>query len=673
MAARQLSGGSMGRTTSVFVSYSHESAEHSALVLTLANRLRADGVDAWLDRYVEGPVEGWPRWIQRMIEDSDFVLCVCTPTYRRAFDGRHDPERGLGVNAEGFIILQDLYDRGNVSDRYIPVLPGLEWRRADIPSSLRAFSRYRFPEDYDNLLRRLTRAIEPNPDPVQPLPDVSPHGYEAQTLVSAYLRPEDYPLDRLAPTEGLFLSRLINPLSPVDPTVVMTVWIAVRGDTQYIVESARIYNEVHGWAGPVAGVAVPPDAAYRFTFNDGSDYEQALDPALSVGPETRRIASFTVTAAPDEPVYAYGRLWIWVRYHTATGHRGSLLLAEPPAHGVMLAKLLGNEVAVGTAAYTHHPVALVTPDGLQRGLDDGAEPPLRLTVFDSSLSRAYLKTRPALLDLRTRCLAELTGRQGLNRALAAANAYPVLARHLSAGAQWAADVLGGMADQKSTSLLLAHLAEHPDDRNAIHGLCVRHLAHPDCILPDLVSAGRLGLNEESAVNVLLVNPEPLDSWITALDYLDNPYRLDWPTALVLVQGDLSARQWRQVIEHAGGPLGRDLHVRGSMHDWIKPPPDGTRLARTGVDRYEVTMRLAPGVHHFKIGDKTWSPSRNLGGRAPGDVVTLGDPYSLYRDGLSHDLTIDLSAAASLRPYRFEVNAADPTQPTVRVVSADIVD
>jgi hypothetical protein len=38
----------------VFISYSHESAEHEQRVLALAERLRKDGVDVQLDQYVAG-------------------------------------------------------------------------------------------------------------------------------------------------------------------------------------------------------------------------------------------------------------------------------------------------------------------------------------------------------------------------------------------------------------------------------------------------------------------------------------------------------------------------------------------------------------------------------------------------------------------------------------------
>jgi hypothetical protein len=681
----------MGRATRVFISYSHESEQHRSWVLALADRLRGDEIDAWIDRYAEAPVEGWPRWIRRQIEESDFVLCVCTAAYRRAFDGYNDPERGLGVNNEGFIILQDLYDRGNLSERYIPVLPGRSWRMADVPGALRGFTPYQLPDEYDDLRRRLTRStagpppLGRRPEQVPPLPAVSPRGYEAQAMVAGYLRPEDYPLERLAPTEGLYLSRLINPVAPLDPTAVMTVWLAARGDSQYIVDSARVYNEWTGGAGPLAEVTLAPDAAYRFTFHDFSDREHALDPALSVGPQTRRIASFTVTVAPDEPLRGFSRLWIWVRYHTSDGRRGALLLNQAPEPGLVLAKLMGREVAVGTEAGKDVVTRLVTPEGLQRGLDEGYEPELRLTFFDELWHGYPSSNRPELLKLRAWIRDELASRRALNRELAAADAYPVLATHLAGGKLWAADVLGGMADEPATAVLLARLAEQPEDRQAFHGLCVRHLARPDDVLPGVVRASdrrRDGLSEAATVLVVAPvdppdpadaapdpagAPAPADGWIAALDHLTAGWTLKWPTVLALLHGDLSPQRWRQVVDHAGGPLGRGLYVRGSMHGWASPPPEDMRLELGGDDRYRATVRLAPGVHKFKIADEKWSAAQNWGGQEPDGAVVPGEPYPLFRDRLSHDLMLDLSGEAAERPYLFEVDATDPARPTVQIV------
>ena len=51
----------------VFISYSHEAEKHQQRVLDLADRLRADGIDAEIDQYNPAPAEGWPLWCERQI------------------------------------------------------------------------------------------------------------------------------------------------------------------------------------------------------------------------------------------------------------------------------------------------------------------------------------------------------------------------------------------------------------------------------------------------------------------------------------------------------------------------------------------------------------------------------------------------------------------------------
>ncbi len=64
----------------VFISYSHDSAEHRDSVLAFADRLRADGIDAMIDQYVPFPPEGWPAWCEAQIRKAAFVpMCVPKP------------------------------------------------------------------------------------------------------------------------------------------------------------------------------------------------------------------------------------------------------------------------------------------------------------------------------------------------------------------------------------------------------------------------------------------------------------------------------------------------------------------------------------------------------------------------------------------------------------------
>ncbi|MBX9895313.1 MAG: SUMF1/EgtB/PvdO family nonheme iron enzyme [Nitrosomonas sp.] len=110
--------------TKVFISYSHDSEEHRERVLGLSERLRADGIETILDRYVGrgSPPEGWPRWMLNALDAAAQVLCVCTESYYRRFRGHEQPGKGKGVDWEGAVITQELYDTRQVSSKFIPVL-----------------------------------------------------------------------------------------------------------------------------------------------------------------------------------------------------------------------------------------------------------------------------------------------------------------------------------------------------------------------------------------------------------------------------------------------------------------------------------------------------------------------------------------------------------------------
>jgi SEFIR domain len=127
----------------VFISYSHDSDDHRQRVLGLSERLRADGIETILDRYVENgsPPEGWPRWMLNGLDRATHVLCVCTETYYRRFRGQEVPGKGKGVDWEGALITQELYDARSVSQKFIPVLA----TRVDephVPEPLRAQTYY---------------------------------------------------------------------------------------------------------------------------------------------------------------------------------------------------------------------------------------------------------------------------------------------------------------------------------------------------------------------------------------------------------------------------------------------------------------------------------------------------------------------------------------------------
>lgn len=150
------------KTRRVFISYSHDSPEHCQRVLELANVLRSHGVDAELDSYYVRPPEGWPRWCEKQLrpENSDFVLMICTQTYRCRVEDKVHANEGRGVFWEGGIIYEYIYDaKGNT--RFIPVLL-VDASTDCIPITIRNHTRYQIERfdlsdaEYEGLYRELT-------------------------------------------------------------------------------------------------------------------------------------------------------------------------------------------------------------------------------------------------------------------------------------------------------------------------------------------------------------------------------------------------------------------------------------------------------------------------------------------------------------------------------------
>lgn len=162
---------STGEAVKVFISYSHDSTEHTRRVRQLSDRLRVGGVDCRIDQYEIAPPEGWRQWMDRQLAWADYVLTVCTETYHRRVRGDEEPGRGLGAAYEGSILLELLYAAGMRNGRTIPVLfrgAGTE----DVPIPLRQYTRYRLWNEYEDLYRHLTgqaRFVPPKLGQVQQL------------------------------------------------------------------------------------------------------------------------------------------------------------------------------------------------------------------------------------------------------------------------------------------------------------------------------------------------------------------------------------------------------------------------------------------------------------------------------------------------------------------------
>ncbi len=138
----------------VFISYSHDSKDHQDKVLKLSDKLRSEGIDCILDQYEDSPPEGWPKWMDRNIKKSDFVLIICTEIYYNRVIGADDA--GLGIKWESNLIYQHLYNAGANNTKFIPV----KFETGDnkfIPDPLQSATYYNVDDndEFDSLYWRL--------------------------------------------------------------------------------------------------------------------------------------------------------------------------------------------------------------------------------------------------------------------------------------------------------------------------------------------------------------------------------------------------------------------------------------------------------------------------------------------------------------------------------------
>jgi hypothetical protein len=142
----------------VLILYSWESDSHKSRVRGLAARLQEQGFEVELDQFHDAPEDELPLTMKRHITKADFVVTVCTETYRRWFEKDHrDDEKGMGrgVRWEAKIIRTLLYD-GAPPAAFVPVLFADASPR-DIPIELRDCAWYVVDDaqGFDDLLRHL--------------------------------------------------------------------------------------------------------------------------------------------------------------------------------------------------------------------------------------------------------------------------------------------------------------------------------------------------------------------------------------------------------------------------------------------------------------------------------------------------------------------------------------
>ncbi len=106
----------------VFISYAWEE-DTKIWVHDFATRLRSDGVDTILDQWHVIPGDSLPEFMEKSVSESDFVLVICTPAYKRKSESEHPS----GVVYEKGVITGELFVKRN-QRKFIPILQKGKWR-----------------------------------------------------------------------------------------------------------------------------------------------------------------------------------------------------------------------------------------------------------------------------------------------------------------------------------------------------------------------------------------------------------------------------------------------------------------------------------------------------------------------------------------------------------------
>jgi KAP-like P-loop domain-containing protein/TIR domain-containing protein len=153
----------------VFISYARGDVAHEKQVEEFWRFLRANGIDAAIDRSEGDQATDWAQWMTRQVRDAQFVLVIASPEYHRLADGDPGPQVRRGVQWEARLIQERLYADPEGIRAVVPVLlPG--GSAHDIPGWLNPTDRTHFVisaftvAGAESLLRLLTnqpREAEP--------------------------------------------------------------------------------------------------------------------------------------------------------------------------------------------------------------------------------------------------------------------------------------------------------------------------------------------------------------------------------------------------------------------------------------------------------------------------------------------------------------------------------
>lgn len=155
----------------VFISYAWESDEIKSWVIKLATKLREKGINASIDQWSLAPGDQIPHFMEKALTENDYVLIICTPTYKNKSEKRIG-----GVGYEGDIMTAQVLQNSN-HRKFIPIL-----RIGDVELSMPSWLKGKWHVNlsdeslFNNNLEDLTATIFNQRKSAPKLGDI-PHNY----------------------------------------------------------------------------------------------------------------------------------------------------------------------------------------------------------------------------------------------------------------------------------------------------------------------------------------------------------------------------------------------------------------------------------------------------------------------------------------------------------------
>ena len=254
----------------VFISYTHDSPEHSRRVLELSNCLREEGFDCDIDQYHAN--QNWPAWMERNIEHADFVLVICTPTYLRRWHNEEQPGVGLGAQWESLLTRQHLYFSGGLNNKFVPVV-FQEDHISSIPTPLANVTRVVLlgQAAFERIKNRLLDIAPAEKPPLRTslAPFTLADGFftepRNQTRKQRPIRGRSNPFDHQA--LGLLPSkeRMFSNLFPIIyPPKIQVAKVALKRGTRFPEFLQKVWKELGNTGSPPMDFFIDARVLYRF-------------------------------------------------------------------------------------------------------------------------------------------------------------------------------------------------------------------------------------------------------------------------------------------------------------------------------------------------------------------------------------------------------------------------